>query len=66
MIRAEDVAGGLAAVKAMRLSDREADRLKKPMDLCWLEMAEAELREGHPAELRGPIHGGYRADACGH
>ena len=32
--------------------DREAIRqLKKRMDLCWLEMLEAELREAHLQEL---------------
>jgi len=38
----------------MKLSDqdREAIRqLKKRMDLCWLEMLEAELREAHLQEL---------------
>jgi hypothetical protein len=38
----------------MKLSakDREAIRqLTKRMDLCWLEMAEVELREAHLAEL---------------
>ena len=38
----------------MKLShqDREAIRqLKKRVDLCWLEMTEAELREAHLPEL---------------